>query len=324
MINFLKNNLYRIGSRKYSVLTAVLMVMASITLAVYFNSKVQTKISVAVVADNKPVFDSKYVKADFLEKEPPKHQLVLGKYDGVFVEKENGKFEVITIKNNEERRRLQELANNPENFLPKTEGSRGIGTNIIGYLLLFILLQCVLFMFTLSGDIESKQIERIAAAPVSFTKYLLAHFICTITIIFAPAMIILLVMKVIIGVDIGFSLLQYGGLLGILCALGTSFAMFINSMVKVSDTANMMGSSIVLLTTILSGSFYSFGKGNEALEKIIAILPQKAFLSFVQGLEGGKAISAVILQLAYVIIIVLVFFVFSIIKIRKDYVLRSE
>lgn len=213
---------------------------------------------------------------------------------------------------------------NPKGFKPANKDLRGIGTTIIGYLLAFILLQDVLFMFTLAEDIELKQIERIAAAPIFFIKYLLSNFIFNFLIVFLPAFLILVVMKDIFGYNIGFSLLEYAGLLGLIVSFGIAFAMLINSIVKVSDTANMMGSSIVVLTTILSGSFYSFENGNKILEKAIWIFPQKDFLSFAQGLENGKAISAILPQLVYVIIISLVFFIFSIIKIKKDYVLRKD
>ncbi|MNI61507.1 hypothetical protein D3C73_1167830 [compost metagenome] len=86
----------------------------------------------------------------------------------------------------------------------------------------------------------------------------------------------------------------------------------------------MIGSASVLLTTILSGSFYSFENGNEILQKILLIFPQKEFLNFVKALEDGKDILNSLPQILYVIIISLAFFLISIIKIKKDYVLRSE
>ena len=149
-------------------------------------------------------------------------------------------------------------------------------------------------MFTLSEDLKLKKIERIVTSPVSFGKYLLSHFVSTFTVIFVPVFSTLLVMKAGLGFNIGLSLGQYAVLLGILCSFGTAFALLINSLVKGADTANMMGSSIVVLTTILSGSFYSIEKGNTVMEKVLWISPQKVFLSLVQGLESGKEISALL------------------------------
>jgi len=213
-----------------------------------------------VTQSSVPIFQSNYIKFTPMKEEPPKYQLVMGKYDGVIIDKGNGNYDVETIKNEDYRKMLEETTKNPEGFVPKVEDTRGIGTNIIGYLLVFVLLQCFQFMFTLSEDMELKQIKRIANAPVSFIKYLLSHFVSTFTLIFTPAFFILMVMKGIFELNIGFSLLQYAVLLGLLCSFSTVFAMFINEMVKLLDTANMMGSAIVLLTTILSGSFYSFEK----------------------------------------------------------------
>lgn len=323
MINFLKNNFQRINSRRYYVIISLLMMVFSIGLAVYFNSIPVSKGSIAVVTQEKEaILKSNYLKFTFMEKEPAKSELVLGEYDGVIIDKGNGEYDIVTIKGDEYRKMLEDATNNHGSFVPPAEDERGAGTNIIGYLLMFILLQCVLFMFTLSEDMELKQIQRIAASPVSFAKYLFSHFVCTFALVFVPAFFILTVMKGIFGFNIGFNLPQYAALLVIICSLGTAFAMFINCLIKVSDTANMIGSSIAVLTTILSGSFYSFARGNDVLEKIISLLPQKAYLGFAQGLETGKAVLDMLPEMIYVIVITLLLFTFAVIKIKKDYVLR--
>ncbi len=323
MISFIRNDYYRMKSKRYYILISFLMTMISIILAVYLTSKLEVKGSIAVVTKSKTsAFQSDYIKFTPMEKEPAKSQLVLGKYDGVIIDKGNSKYSINTIRSEAFRKMLEEIVKKPKGFVSENKGTRKVGTNIIGYVLMFILLQSVLFMFTLSEDIELKQIERIAAAPVSFSKYLLSHFIFIFVLIFAPTFFILAVMKGILGFNIGFSLLQYIALLGLICSFGIAFGMFLNALFKVSDTANMMGSSIIVLTTILAGSFYSFEKGNRIFEKATWILPQKDYMSFVQGLENGKAVSGMLPQLTYVIVITLVFFIFSIIKIKKDYVLK--
>ncbi|MBC8060800.1 MAG: ABC transporter permease [Clostridiaceae bacterium] len=324
MINFIRNNCYRIKSKENHIIISLLMTMISIIFAVCLTSKIEVQGSIAVVTNSKAsVFQSQYIKFTFMEKKPAKYQLVLGKYDAIIIDEGNGKYYVDTIKSEDFREMLEEVVKNPKGFVPEVKDTRGVGTNIMGYLLMFILLQSVLFMFTLAEDIELKQIERIAAAPVSFFKYLLSNFIVIFLLIFTPAFFILVVMKG-LGFNIGFSLLQYIVLLGLICSFGIAFSMFINSLVKVADTANMMGSSIVILTTILSGSFYSFEKGNEILDKAIWIIPQQDFLQLVQGLESGKSVSAMLFQLSYIIIISFVLLIFSVVKIRKDYLFRRN
>ncbi|WP_313431403.1 ABC transporter permease [Siminovitchia terrae] len=323
-MSVLKNNYYRMKSKKYYLMISIAMTMISIFSAVYFHAKLEVKGSIAVVTTNKDtVFQSDYFTFTILDKELPRYQLMLGKYDGEIIEKGDGEFEIVTIKNHDVRKILEEIVKKPYGYTPPLPDARGIGTNILGFLILFILLQCVLFMFMLAEDMERKQIERMAVAPISFFSYVLSHFIFTFALVFIPAFSILAVMKG-FGFAMGFSLWQYALLLALLCMLGIAFSMFLISLVKVSDTANMIGSSIVTLTTILSGSFYSFEKGNKMLEKIIWVLPQKDYLSFVQGLESGKAVSAMLPQLSYCLVILLVFFTFSVIKIKNDYVLRKD
>lgn len=325
MIMFLKNNCYRVKSKKNYIIVSLLMTMVSIVFAVYLTSKVQVQGNIAVVTQsNVTVFQSQYIKFTSVKKVPTKYELVMGKYDGVLIDKGNGNYNIETIKNDDFKKMLELLVKNPKNFIPEIKETRGAGTNIIGFLLMFILIQGIFFMFTLAEDLELKQIERIVAAPISFIKYLLSHFIFSFLFIFAPTIIILAVMKYIFGFNLGFSLLQYVPLLSLICSFGVAFAMLINACIKVSDTANMLGASIIVLTTVLSGSFYSFDKGNKILEKALWVFPQKNILSFVQGLENGKRVSSMFFQLLYVILISLVFFIFSIIKIRKDYVFRKD
>lgn len=268
------------------------MTILSIVAAVYMTSKFQTKGNIAFVTNDKEgAIKSEYFNFVSLEREPEKYELALGRYDGVVIDNGAGEYEIYTIKNTEYKQMLKNVMDNPD--------SKEI-------------------------EIELKQIERIAVSPLSFLKYILAHFIFNISFIVVPTFLTLTIINIFFKVNIGFSLTQYLGLLILLGTLGTSFSLFINAFIKGADNANMIGSASVLLTTILSGSFYSFENGNKILQKILLIFPQKEFLNFVKALEESKDILNSLPQILYVITISLAFFFISIIKMKKDYVLRSE
>ncbi|WP_051623434.1 ABC transporter permease [Clostridium hydrogeniformans] len=325
MLSFIKNNYYRISSRKEYIITSLILTMVSIYLAVLLTSSLELKGNIALVTNkSEEMFKSNYIKINIMSNEPPTSELLLGKYDGVIVDKGHGEYEVNTIKGEEFKEILEAFIKNPKEFKPESKDIRGVGTNIIGYLLMFLLLQSILYMFTLGDDMELKQIERIIASPVSLFKYMLSHFIVVFLLIFLPSFFILTVMKGILGFNIGFSLIQYAVILSIVISLGVSFAMFLNSLIKVSDKTNMMGSAIVILTTILAGSFYSFEKRNKILESALWILPQKSILSFVQGLEGKREVYSMIPELFYVIIISIGFYIIATLKIKKDYIVRKD
>lgn len=306
------------------MMISILMTVIAIFAAVYFHEKLELKGRIAVVTTNKTtVFKSDYFDFITMKERVPTSELVLGKYDGEIIEKRDGDFEVFTIKNQEFVTVLEEIVKEPNGYIPLIQKDRGIGTNIIGYLTLFILLQGLLSMFMLAEEIEQKQMERIAIAPVSFFSYLMAHFLFGFVTVFLPAFLILAILKG-IGFTIGFSLWQYAFFLALLCMLGIAFSMFLLSLINISDTANMIGSSIIILTTILSGSFYAFEQGHRLFEKLIWILPQKNYLSVVQGLESDKAITTLLPQLSYYLFVLLFLFTFSVIKIKNDYVLRKD
>jgi ABC-2 type transport system permease protein len=81
----------------------------------------------------------------------------------------------------------------------------------------------------------------------------------------------------------------------------------------------MVGSAVVVLTSVLAGSFYSFDKGNKILETIIKVLPQKAFLSMAELVEQGKSISNWYHYGLYIAALTLFFFVAAVVKARKSF-----
>jgi ABC-2 type transport system permease protein len=169
-------------------------------------------------------------------------------------------------------------------------------------------------------DKEKKQLTRISASPISVTRYLCAHSIFTFLVIYLPTMLVLYLVKFIMNVDVGFSFGEYAALLAIITAFATAFSLFLNALYNKGDTANMAGSSIVMMTSILAGGFYSFDKGNKILETIIQVLPQKAFLTLAEGIERGRSFAATAPKLAYILVLTAVFVAIGVVKTRRDYV----
>jgi len=136
-------------------------------------------------------------------------------------------------------------------------------------------------------------------------------------------MAMLFITKFILRLDIGLGLLNYLFLISMLCALSSSFTIFASALFKKSETANMAVSSIVVLTSILAGSFYSFDKDNKLLEYIITVLPQKSFLSISNLLEQGKGICHWFGYGLYIILLILALFIFAVIKTKRAYINRK-
>ncbi|AOR24482.1 ABC transporter permease [Clostridium taeniosporum] len=320
MLAIFYNNWRRILAEKAYLIVAIMLTICAVTVAIILTNKIEVKGNIAVVSTDSNIefMNCKYFNITKLDSELPKSELVQDRYDAV-VKIKDGSYSIDTIKSDEFKAMLDDALEHPDTFVPNIDKSRRIGTNIIGYMMMFLLMQGVLYARFFAEDKEKHMIERVVMSPIYFVKYLLGHSFFIISMISAPSFIIIVVAKI-VGVSIGFSLLQYAGLIVILGILSTTFALFLNSLFCVADTANMIGTSIIVLSSILAGSFYSFARKQILFNKLLNIIPQKDFINFVDALEKGVVSKNTQLQLIYVIGFSVILFIFAIVKTRKDYI----
>lgn len=320
MLVIFKNNWRRLLVEKAYIIVSVILTLFSLSAAILITDKAVSKGNIAVVTSEKSVSisDSKYFNVTIMDNAPAKSELVQGRYNAI-VKINDGKYSIDTIGNDDFKSMLMNALENPKSFVPDMTQTRKVGTNIIGFIMMFLLIQGVLFARFFAEDKEKAMIKRVAMSPIAFTKYILGQAAFIAHIIFIPSFLIILSANF-IGINIGFSILQYAILLAIMSFLSTSFALFLNSFFCVSDTANMLGSALITLTTILAGSFYSFDKKETLFNKVLHVLPQKDFMNFTDALEKGNVTNNLRIQISYVLLISLVFICVAIVKTRKDYV----
>jgi len=327
MLVILKNDWKRLMEEKLYLFVSMGLTICAVVAAIVLTSSIETKGNIALILpQNQEISDSvtqftksQYFNVSILEMAPSKSELVQNRYDAIVTIDGNGAYSIETIKSDQIKTMIYATLENPNTFVPNMQSSRKIGTNIIGYMMMFLLIQGVLYAKLFADDKEKHLIERVIMSPIAFRKYLFGHAVFMIAMIAIPTFCVMTVAQI-LGVSIGFSLLTYGLLIGVLAILATSFALFLNSFFCVADTANMLGSSSVLLSTILAGSFYSFAKEESLFDKLIHILPQKDFIDFTNALEKGNLTSTIKLELLYVIGLSVVFFAIAVIKTRRDYI----
>ena len=319
-VSVLKNNLRRLSERKSRLFLFLFLTACSIAAALFINTKAGTAGNVAVVSAGGATLQSAYINITRLEQAPPLSDLVMGKYDAAVFLDGRGGYTIQTVKDDGFKQTLEKLISDPAGFTAGHIESRGYGTNIVGFMMMFILMQGISLIFMFAEDIEQKQIMRVAASPVSFTGYLCAHGLFTFAALAAPVMLMLAIVRSVLNIEIGLSLPAYLYITALLGALAVSFALFLTAFLKKYDSASMVGSAVIVLTSILAGSFYSFDRGNRVLGAIIRILPQKAFLTMAEMMEQGRGISSWYRHGLYIAVLIAFFFAAAIIKTRTDYV----
>ncbi|MBW9144693.1 ABC transporter permease [Clostridium sp. CM028] len=319
VLNLFKNSLNRILAKKEIVIIAVVIVPLMIGVAVFFSGKMEMRQHIALVTNHaQSIPKNDRIKIDVMNEKPATSNLLLGKYAAVVEEKNDGTYEVTGIKSKADK----ELIENFFNFgkIPKIDQSRqakrGVGTNILGFILMIVLMQGVALTILYPEDRTLKTFRRILTTPVSEKQYIFAQGIFTFLCLYIPTYLVIVITKVCFNIKIGFGLLMLAMLIGILTALSTSLALFISSVLE--RNISLVASAIYVITCILSGCFYSFTGNNKVLDTICSIIPQKSYMTLIQGIENGNGMLEFKGQLIYLLIwIVALWLLGSIITKRK-------
>ena len=319
MLSILRNDWNRMMQQKIYMLVAIGLTLCSVVLAVILTNKLESRINIAVVGSKVSMEQTEGIDITYLDEMPAKSSLVKNRYDAVIQKDAAGKYQIETIKSEKIGQKLQLML---EGKASKTAGlgqGRKIGTNILGYMLMFLLMQGTLYARLFAEDKEKHMMERIAISPISFYKYLFGHIVFVWGLIALPSFLVILGADM-LGVAVGFTLLQYVFLIGTLSLLSTCFAICLNSFFCNADTANMAANSIIVLSSLLAGSFYDMGDGNTWFGHLLYLLPQKDFVYFIEHLENNMVNSRAVISILYVIMCSAVFIIVGVVKTQKDYI----
>ncbi|MFR8104537.1 MAG: ABC transporter permease [Clostridia bacterium] len=285
MLEIIKMTFYRIFQHKIYLLMSIFVTPIVVFGAIFFTNNIETvKASIAILEEeNTTIISTKEVKVTRVKEKPEFAELVQGKYDAFLIPKEDGTFEIETVKGEAFQNKLKSyLQGNEDSFKEK---QRGVATNFIGFVTLFILIFCsMLYKFYYS---EKEGInKRIIATKVGFIKYALSHAIVVFSIVFVPAVLTVFLARATIGFQTTVSNLQMVWVLFVLSFLGTAFNLFISAVIKTEANGSLVGAMVIVITTLMAGSIFDITAGGVA-NQISNIFPQHTILAYVAALESG-------------------------------------
>ncbi|MBK1812780.1 ABC transporter permease [Clostridium sp. YIM B02505] len=301
ILNIFKNNLSRTLAQKATIIIALILIPIMIGAAVLFSEKVVIKGKIAYVsATNISIPKDNRVDIEILKEKPAVSSLLIGKYVAI-VEKRNDDYIVTTLKNQKDKRIIEayfKTGKLPDNN--EDTSKKGEGTNILGFILMILLMQGVALITLYTEDRDKKTLRRILMSPANERIYLFTQELFTFSGIFIPSYLTLAVTKIVFKVDMGFSYGMLFILVAIISALSTSLALFIASVL--GSDYSLASTGIYMLTSLVSGCYISFTDGNKFLDILCSALPQKAYMTMIQGIEKGKSLSQFTSQLIYLFI----------------------
>ncbi len=318
-----KNDLLRTLPRLAPTLLIVIITLASMLFGIYCSNQTQIRAKIAYIPGDEislPLPKNPELQITISEKMPPRSDLIRLKYDALVSVGEDGRYQIETLRGDKFRDMILYLLANPEATVADPASDRGVGVNIVGFMMMFFLVNTMSNLFVFSADREQGQIRRVFASPATFRSYLLGHAAYCLSFLIPP--FLLLIFLNVIGVRIGFSLAEYAVLMLLMAIVGMSVGFLLYTGIRKADNATMLGNSILILTTVLSGGFGSFSKENRVLDHILDLLPQKSILQFAIHLQN-HAFSSGLLFLLYPVLFSLLLLSLSIILLRREYIGRG-
>jgi len=207
-IAVLRNDLCRLMEEKARIILMQVMIAGSIAIAILMNTKTASIGNIALVLSGDGMnISSPYLDIVVLDEVPPMSELVSNKFDAIVTISDN-RYEIQTIKSDSFKETLESALINPSACHEESLIAKGTGSNILGYLVMFVLMQGVFLMYLFAEDKERKQLIRISSSPISFTAYLFAHSLFTFLMLYLPTLTILYVVSTIMGADLGMSFMQ--------------------------------------------------------------------------------------------------------------------
>ncbi|MCY7900646.1 ABC transporter permease [Bacillus inaquosorum] len=306
MLSLFRNRWERILTKKAVIIIAVIIIPLMIGVAMMFSGKPVFKETIAFVTEQDEVqhmpSDSAF-RVVTVHQKPNFSDLVLGKYAAI-VEKNQRHYKVTTLKSKADQKMIQqffETGKMPGSYRGEDElrTERGTGTNILGFIVMLVLVQGVALAALYPEDRMLKTFRRILVSPVHVGKYLFVQFIFTFLCLYIPTYLAIVITHVLFHAEIGFRLDILAGLLCVLTVLATAFAIFMASVMD--RNISLMTSGISVITCVLSGCFISFAPHHPLLNALCAILPQKAYMTFIHGVEMGHSMWEYKAQVVYIL-----------------------
>lgn len=292
IISLLKNKINRMRTRKDMVISALIIIPIVISAAVLFSGSKDSKFNVALVSNKySNIRENNKCKITVVDKKPGFSDLALGIYDFVVEENNDGSYTVETaLQDDAKKEMIEKLFNNGKVSVESSEAEsgRGVGTSLLGLIVLFVIIEGTTLTVFYPDDITFKTLKRIFTSEVSEKEYIIAQFIFTFIGLYVPTFIAVAISKAILGNDIGYSVGMIAILTAIITVLSTAFALFISSIM--SDNIQIASCFIALIASLICGCFYKFSSNIKIIDSICNVLPISSYMNIAEGVEKGTSL----------------------------------
>ena len=313
MIALFKHQLLRLWQDKKNLFLYLCLTAGSIIVAIVMSHQNSKFAGVAVIRNTQmPIMYEDNVDVYYVDEKPLESDLVTQKYDAI-IEYKDQQWVIYSYKTKDFENQLLQLITSKNISLPQTKHT---GETIFGFMIMFVMMEALFYTSLYGEDKEKQMLQRISLSGMSMTRYLCSQSLLTFLMTWGSTFSILLFTQL-FGMEIGFSLTIYAFLLTLLCLIATAFAMMMNSIFD-KETTSLSASAMIVLTSLLSGTFYSFVSDDGIIGTCINVLPQKVLMNISENINHIQNIQW--LEMLYLLGLVIVFYILAIVVGKKSIV----
>lgn len=313
MIALFKHQLLRLWQDKKNLFLYLCLTAGSIIVAIVMSHQNSKFAGVAVIRNTQmPIMYEDNVDVYYVDEKPLESDLVTQKYDAI-IEYKDQQWVIYSYKTKDFENQLLQLITSKNISLPQTKHT---GETIFGFMIMFVMMEALFYTSLYGEDKEKQMLQRISLSGMSMTRYLCSQSLFTFLMTWGSTFSILLFTQL-FGMEIGFSLTIYAFLLTLLCLIATAFAMMMNSIFD-KETTSLSASAMIVLTSLLSGTFYSFVSDDGIIGTCINVLPQKVLMNISENINHIQNIQW--LEMLYLLGLVIVFYILAIVVGKKSIV----
>jgi ABC-2 type transport system permease protein len=166
---------------------------------------------------------------------------------------------------------------------------------------------------------ESGTIEHLLVMPITPTQIVLSKVIANgLVILMVVFLSVMLVLRQLIGIQIGGSILLFLFVTGLYLCFCTGLGIFLGTIVRSMPQLGLLYILIVLPMNLLSGGFTPLESMPILLQRIMAFVPSTSFVSMAQAiLFRGAGIEVMLKEIAIVVIAGGALLMYSIVRFRR-------
>lgn len=203
-----------------------------------------------------------------------------------------------------------------ENKLKDTANNKTITYSSMGMLIMFMLFSTGGVARRILDEKRENTYNRICQAPVNSKQYLLGNILASFSVIFFQVILLVLVLTKVLKIETFIPNLQ---LILILLTFGLA-AIGINMVIIAFSSSSSQASSLTTAVTIptcmLGGCFFEYDIMSASMQRLGDFTPQKWAMVTIYKLMTGTDFSAVIINLAVILVFAVTFFIIAAYKMK--------